>query len=233
MAVHLSSVNSHAQVEAIDTVTWAAPAQYTLLTEFSLGTTDTTHGWGFSFRAGNAPSGNPEILAYRSDPGAPFISTTMVNYVKDSAPVLLYGTTWELVIEDPIPMGTTYYNLSYKTLNTAGNAFFPTFCNTSTQVYSAGYTTILTGPLTGAYKIMSMYVTPKNQAANTYDLFITNASIATPPTDPIPYIQNAVTYETIDMLGGQNLYLTSGQNLVFYASAGGDLSITITYAVVV
>lgn len=230
--VHSSIIDVVPQLIITEKKAWATPNQYTLLTGLSIGSTNTQPDWGFTFRCGNLPSGNTLILNRENDALASPAPGNLITLVKDDAPIVLNGTTIEVDFITGIAGGNNFINMSFKDLNSGGNNFFPNYCTSTTLTWTSGYASVLSGPGTGAYKIMSVYVTSSGVASNTYSLFITDATLNTPPSYPLPYISETSTSGiSFEMLKGNHFYLTSGQNLRFSATTGPQ-QITITYAVV-
>lgn len=230
--VHSSIIDVVPQLIIAEKKTWATPNQYTLLTGLSIGSTNTQPDWGFTFRCGNLPSGNTLILNRENDALASPPPGNLITLVKDDAPIMLNGTTIEVDFITGIPGGNNFINMSFKDLNSGGNNFFPNYCTSTTFTCTGGYDTVLNGPTSGAYKIMSLYVTSPGVASNTFRLFLTDATLNTPPSYPLPYLTETSTSGiSFEMLKGNHFYLTSGQNLVFSSSSVSE-QVTITYAVV-
>lgn len=233
MSVHSSNLIGHLQTSPSISTVIASPAQYTLITDFSVGTNTDAVTYGYEFRVGNLPSGNTAIINYPEEAAVSYPGGQLINVVKDSAPILVNGSTWEFVSTCFDPTIFTFYNVCYKTLNSPGNPFFPNLCNSTTVAYASGYTTVLTGPTTGAYKIMSIYVKNGEQNLSNYQVFITNGTFNSPPTNPVPYLKVTSTNGLMEeMTKGQKFYLTSGQNLVFNSDVTTAIVVTVTYALV-
>ena len=238
MATHLSIndfVNQGGNITAFKT--WPNPSNMSLLTGLSIGTDSTDPAWGFQFRCGNLASGNtPIITSPVTFPGVT-PPTTLVQHVNNYNPILLIGSTLELFVSNGSATGNTFINMSLKNLNATGSGFFPLYYNSTIIPYTSGYSTLLTGPSEGAFKISSIYVSYSNViqpsiSANSYELFITDATLNTPPTYPHPYSLDVNTSGVSqELVLGNAIYLTSGQLLKFSATTG-PLNVTISYALV-